>query len=263
MDLNTQIDAINKKTMRISVSAYSAFEDLGLPEQRALARVLPYVLGGRILDIGIGGGRTVNALRAISRDYIGVDYVAEMVDVCRSKFPDARFEYADARSMPQFPDASCDLIMFSWAGICMVDHAGRIAILKEVRRLLKKGGFFIFSSYNINSADATARFYFPEISWTFNPIKMTWSLVNWSRSSVNSLINRLKLHRFEVRTDEYALINDRCHDYSTMLYYIGLENQIKQLRSANFGGDIAAFDGDGNEIVTDTTHGAITYAARA
>ena len=115
---HVMIDALNQRTMSSVVSEYSAIagESLGMAERSALSSILPKVKNKRILDIGVGAGRTVAALREISADYVGVDYVQEMVDHCRSRFPGVRFEKADARSLPQFADASFDLIVFDWDG---------------------------------------------------------------------------------------------------------------------------------------------------
>jgi hypothetical protein len=40
--------------------------------------------------------------------------------------------------------------------------------------------------------------------------------------------------RHDVRLPDYSIINDRCHHYTIMLYYISLENQRKQLEAAGF-----------------------------
>ena len=50
----------------------------------------------RILDIGVGGGRTAGSFRPIASDYIGIDYTPEMVKLCRTNHPDLRFEHMDA-----------------------------------------------------------------------------------------------------------------------------------------------------------------------
>lgn len=260
MTSNAQIiDDINRHTMRASVNIYTGFETLGPPEQSAMASVSDRIRGGRILDIGVGGGRTVKALLELSADYIGIDYVDEMVQACRAKFPGTKFEHADARAMPQFADTSFDLIVFAWAGICMVDHAGRIAILKEIRRLLKPGGFFIFSSYNRNSPEYRASFVFPKLELTANPVKLAARALAFAGNLSRSARNRLKFRAHEIRTDEYAIINDKCHDYRTMLYYITLQNQYKQLRQAGFAGDVHAYDNRGQEITADTIDDSITY----
>src|SRR5688572_19181077 len=40
-----------------------------------------------LLDIGVGGGRTVPLFRAVSSEYVGIDYVPEMIEVARERFP--------------------------------------------------------------------------------------------------------------------------------------------------------------------------------
>jgi len=256
------IDAIektNRFAMRTAVGAYTKFDGLEPAEENALREVSERVRGGRILDLGVGGGRTVDALLKISSNYVGVDYIPEMVAACKIKFPHTKFEFADARSMPKFEDKSFDLIVFSWAGICMVDHIGRITILNEVRRLLKKGGFFIFSSYNKNSPALNTPFELPALHWTTNPLKMALQLAAFSRDLAVRVRNRLMLRRHEIHTTEYSIINDKCHDYHTMLYYISLHEQSKQLSRAGFSGEIRAYDSSGQEIIGDNREDSILY----
>lgn len=73
-----------------------------------------------------------------------MDYVCEMVTECQRKFPDVRFEHGDARDLSRYEDGSFYLVMFSLNGISMVDHQGRMKILKEVYRILAPGGSFLF-----------------------------------------------------------------------------------------------------------------------
>lgn len=255
------VDIINQRTMRSAVFEYSSIvgEGLNAQERAALASVIEEIRGKRILDIGIGAGRTVRALRAISADYVGVDYVQEMVDHCRSQFPGARFERVDARSMTQFDDGSFDLVFFSCNGISMVDHDGRMAILKEVRRILSSRGAFIFSTCNRDSPQYEAIFRFPELQWTRNPAKL---LVRWGRFLVQSIYrvaNRLRYRSHEIRAVDYAIINDVCHHYRTMLYFISAGDQCRQLASAGFNGEISLYDLSGALVHGTTRDGTIAF----
>ena len=78
------VDIINAGTMRNSVSHYSGNIELTKSESAALD-FLAGTKVGSILDIGVGAGRTVAALRNISDEYIGVDYVNEMIVECKKK----------------------------------------------------------------------------------------------------------------------------------------------------------------------------------
>jgi SAM-dependent methyltransferase len=62
--------------------------------------------GSRILDIGVGGGRTTPILSKHAKQYIGIDYADAMVHVCRKKFPNLRFYTMDASDLSEFSDLS-------------------------------------------------------------------------------------------------------------------------------------------------------------
>jgi SAM-dependent methyltransferase len=234
MSVISPMDQLNRQTMKLSADVYAGYDEIGLQERLALESVAELVKNKRILDIGVGGGRTTPALLKLSTDYIGVDYVQEMVDRCRDRFPGVRFEHADARAMPQFSDHSFDFIVFAWSGICMVDHAGRLAILAEVRRLLAPGGVFLFSTYNRNSVEHDQLFVFPGFLFTLNPIKLALRSARFLVDTARCARNRLRFKKMESATAEYSIINDKCHNYQTMLYYITLDEQLKQLERSGF-----------------------------
>ena len=231
-------------------------------EAAALNAISNEVRDKRILDLGVGAGRTVKALREISRDYIGIDYVAEMVAECRSRFPGVRFEEGDATDLPQFEDNSFSLIMFSCNGICMVGHEGRLAILKEAYRLLAPGGTLIFSTCNRDSSSYKAFFRFPFFQFTKNPIRLAGRIMLFLYSTCIGMINRARFIRLEKRHPAYSIINDVCHNYSTMFYYISLESQHAQLESIGFQNGAVAFDQSGQMISGNTTDNSFTILAR-
>jgi len=135
------IDSINMRTMRSSAAAstYTHSEGLTPVEQAAFGRVAAAARGKPILDIGFGGGRTVDPLLAISTDYLGIDYCQEMVDACRRKHPGVRLQLADARDLSQLQPDSIALAVFRCNGIGMVNHADRLVILAQVHRVLRLG----------------------------------------------------------------------------------------------------------------------------
>jgi len=263
MKARSIVDSLNQRTMSSVVDEYSAIatESLGIAETNALASIVSKVRNKRILDIGVGAGRTVPGLREISADYVGVDYVQEMVDHCRSKFPGVRFEKADARSMPQFADRSFDLIVFACNGISMVDHEGRLAILKEVRRLLAPGGFFVFSTCNRNSPEHRELFTLPKLPRTSDPVRFVVRALRFLAQTAYRLLNRLRYKKHEVSADEYAIVNDVAHHYRTMLYFITLAAQRQQLKAMGFDYDAPAYDLRGNLVVDDSADGTLTLVA--
>jgi SAM-dependent methyltransferase len=261
MSTGGTIDAINQRIMSTVVADYSWRDDFHDSERAALGAIVEAVKGSRILDLGVGAGRTVKGLRELSRHYVGVDYVQEMVDHCRKRFPGVRFERGDARSMPQFADESFDLVVFSCNGICMVDHAGRMRIFSEVRRLLAPGGHFVFSTSNRNDPNA-GRFRLPGLRFTPHPIKLGVRTWRFAVNSTASIVNRLRLKPSEVHTNDYAILNDRSHYFGTMNYFITLQKQLTQLREHGFHHEPHVFDELGRPVVDDTTHGTMTFVAR-
>ena len=243
------------------VEEYQWDDELELQERIALATVAEKSTDQPILDLGVGAGRTVKGLLSISRNYTGVDYVPEMVDHCRQEFPGVRFEKADARSLSQFQDQSFALVFFSCNGIAMVDHEGRLAILKEVLRVLKPGGSFVFSTVNLNSPKARRFFAWPSYQRTTQPLKAMVRSVRFLRHVAIRVVNRCRFKRHEVHAATYAILNDVSHDYTTFLYFITLENQRRQLRDAGFVDGATVFDLSGRQVETDTTDGTMTIVA--
>jgi SAM-dependent methyltransferase len=130
-----------------TVAHYLEAEGLQPCEEQIFGRFLKP--GGAVLDLGVGGGRTTPFLSATAARYVGVDYVASMVEACRRRFPQLDFITADARHMPVFADGEFDSVVFSFNGIdTMGTDADRARCLKEIARVLRPKGRFIFSSHN-------------------------------------------------------------------------------------------------------------------
>lgn len=129
------------------VAEYAELGGLSPPEAHLVERYLSP--GMDILDLGVGGGRTVPALRALARRYVGLDYAEGMVSICRERYPGLEFVVGDASDLSQFPDGSFDAVVFSFNGIdCLYPDAARAGCLRECRRVLRPGGVFIFSTHN-------------------------------------------------------------------------------------------------------------------
>ncbi len=247
--------------MRCSVSSYASKEALTDAELAAFEHIGD-IEEAPVLDLGMGGGRTVTALRKFSKNYTGLDYVEEMVEECQQKFPGVCFEKGDARDLSKFPDNCFSTVLFSMNGISMVDHQGRMQILTEVHRVLSPGGTFLFSTYNQENKAYRALFQFPEFNRTKNPIRMGVRVLKYSRILFLMAYNRYRLKKFEFYSDEYAIVNDKCHHYATMLYYISKPKQLEQLDSVGFDSSrVLAYDLAGKKIVNNTLDDSIFYVA--
>jgi SAM-dependent methyltransferase len=126
---------------------YSALRDLTACEAMLFKK---YVQPGmRILDVGVGAGRTTEFLAEASSFYVGLDYSMDLLLAARKRFHDSIFVLGDAAEISMFPDSFFDLIVFSFNGL---DHlqtdSSRIGCLKKCADLLRTGGRFILSRHN-------------------------------------------------------------------------------------------------------------------
>lgn len=110
----------------------------------------------KILDIGCGAGRTTfNMYKLGYTNIIGFDYSINMISACNrlKKVYNANLDFicGDAKSMP-FQDSTFDVCIFSFNGLMSIPQIDeRFKVFKEVFRLLKSNGIFIFTTHNIKN----------------------------------------------------------------------------------------------------------------
>jgi SAM-dependent methyltransferase len=201
------------------VREYEEVRDIQVPEAYFFARFADLIRNQRVLDLGCGGGRTARALGPLSSGYLGTDLSPAMVASASRRIPALRFEQLDARDMSRHETGSFDFALFSYNGIDSLDHEGRLRVLAEVRRVLKPGGVFVFSSHNRKFPHMK-----PRPMWCRNPITL---LKNAAIFGVHfRRWNRLR--RLEVRADEYEIRSDPAHDFRFLSYCIDKESQVRQ-----------------------------------
>uniref|UniRef100_B8HJK2 Methyltransferase type 11 n=1 Tax=Cyanothece sp. (strain PCC 7425 / ATCC 29141) TaxID=395961 RepID=B8HJK2_CYAP4 len=180
----------------------------------------------KMLDIGVGGGRTTQHFSPLVKEYVGIDYSRAMITACQKRFPlssPARmFEVGDARQMSQFPDHSFDFIFFSFNGIDSLSHADRLKVFQEVRRVGKPGGYFFFSSHNLQGLEQ-------QLNWrnqvNFNPLS---SYVNLIMLALLRFCNR-SMSLDQIKQSDHAMIQDESHNFRLKQYYVRPVEQIRQL----------------------------------
>jgi ubiquinone/menaquinone biosynthesis C-methylase UbiE len=122
---------------RQSIFAYSSLRDgeATIPE---LIRCPP---GQALLDVGCGNGLWLDIARRESKPglAVGVDLSFGMVQVVRTRLPDAPTAQGDAMALP-FRDDAFDTIFALW----MLYHVPtKASALAEIRRVLRPGGRLI------------------------------------------------------------------------------------------------------------------------
>jgi SAM-dependent methyltransferase len=216
---------------RSIVSQYVTATDLTSTEERLLARYRANIAGGRVLDLGVGGGRTTPYLTGLATSYIGVDFSTAMVAACRQRYPRLEFRQGDARDLSAFPEDHFDFVLFSFNGIDYVGHDDRARVLKQVARVLRPGGIFVFSSHNLK---AVPRATF--LHETFR-VGLSWKPVNSAKAIVRvglGLFNYARNAPAQQRTADHAILTDPAHGFVLRTYYITAEAQRRKLVAAGF-----------------------------
>ena len=114
------------------------------------------VSGKKVLDLGCGTGRTTKPIKENGADVMGVDISAAMVEKARGLHPDIDFEVMNALHL-DFPDNFFDLVFFSFNGLDNLHPVSkRLEAMKEIKKVLKKGGIFAYSSHNSLALPRTA-----------------------------------------------------------------------------------------------------------
>ncbi|MBM7050067.1 MULTISPECIES: class I SAM-dependent methyltransferase [Rhizobium] len=217
-------------------------------ERVAFAIAAPRAGRARILDIGVGGGRTAGLLRPIASDYVGVDYTPEMVELCRTNHPDLRFEHMDARDLSAFADASFDLVVFSYNGIDSVDAPGRLAVLSEAARVLASGGAFVFSTFHRGWHGFERRVDYRRLEWTPNPVRLGLRTLRYVEGRVSGTLRQRRLKPLEQRDGEHAILLHGAHDFGVMVYATTPAQVQSQLAEAGFAMPALLLDLDGKAI---------------
>lgn len=210
-------------------------------ERILLERIRREYVHGDVLDIGVGGGRTVPLLNRGEGRYVGIDFVPELINAARKRFPEVDLRVGDARHL-DFPDACFDVAVFSINGLDAVSHADRASALREIRRVLRPGGAFVFSTHNSDGPGPHER------PWGLPPMT-----VRQPRSSARALLRRatrfqksMKNYRASVAKRDigpnWIVTGSGAHDFGLVVHYTTAPALEADLRESGFTGPIELWD---------------------
>lgn len=225
----------------VIVDLFRSETGLCLGEKHILDSFKDEIKDQSLLEIGAGGGRITPSLFALTQDYIGIDCSRSMLEAARKQLPAAKFIVCAAEDMSTFENERFATVVFWGNGIDEVEHGRRILILKEIIRVLRKGGIFLLSSHNLDWGG---------LSGLVRSAASSDSLSSRFVGIPRSLWQRLECRVIR----SYARFSNRDYgmvplhwvglNITTPVYHISSEAQIKQLMKAGFA-QIQAFTSGG------------------
>jgi SAM-dependent methyltransferase len=110
-------------------------------DEPAVDAILDTLPVGDALDAACGTGRFTVKLAARGHRVIGVDSSPEMLDVARSKLPNAELHLGELTDLP-LPDASVDLVV---CGLALAHVPDLTPVMAEFARVVRPGGHVVIA----------------------------------------------------------------------------------------------------------------------
>lgn len=201
--------------------------------------------GKRVLDLGVGTGRTTAVLASCAAHYVGVEISDAMLETAREHFPRVDLRRLDIRDIGQLPGASQDYILASFAVLDVFEHEERRAVIAAARELSRPRGLFVFSFHNLCWRLAGKP---PQTPSSLNPVRWARDL----RQYVIGMRNYLALASLEHRGEDHAMLRDMAHQWSGVFHYATPQAQIAEVEALGF--EVTAMIGaNGREMARDET----------
>ena len=170
-----------------------------------------------ILDLGCGAGRTtINMYKQGYKNIEGLDISDKFIDFaksyCKANNLDINFILGDATKLDFAKDNSYDAVIFSYNGMqCIPGKKNRDNVIKEVYRVLKSGGLYIFTAHNRDDS---------------GPFQYIWDeeLEKWKNGTQDKDL--------EMYGDRYAI--NQSNGERVFLHFSGLEEMKEFIKQENF-----------------------------
>jgi SAM-dependent methyltransferase len=161
-----------------------------------------------------------------------MDVSRAMVRRASAVCPGATIVVRDLREIDVYARHSFDAVVAGFNVLDVLDQDDRQAVLAGIGRLLKPEGLLIFSSHNRGHAPAVVG---PvgQLLQDIRHRRVRRALLGLVRLP-RRIANHARLRRLERDEAEYAIVNDVAHDYALAQYYIGRDDQERQLERHGF-----------------------------
>ena len=225
------------------VTAWYADHGLDPAEKRLLLDWESDYAGKRVLDLGVGTGRTTAIVAPSASHYVGIDLSEPMLAEARIRFPTTEFRRMDIRDIASLPRRSLDYILASFAVMDVFEHEERARVIAAARRALRADGLFVFSFHNLRWRDAGKP---PQAPSSLNPLR-------WARDMRQYVIGRrnyLARAHLEKRGEVHAMLRDMAHQWRGVFYYTTPQAQIAEVEALGFEAT-AMIGADGRDMARD------------
>jgi ubiquinone/menaquinone biosynthesis C-methylase UbiE len=222
----------NKNTYNNVSYQYQDIYELQRPEKTIFNILESNLVNMKVLDIGVGAGRTSLYLANKVKEYHGLDYSDEMIELCKNNIcinnENTKYDVCDVRDMNIFNNDTFDLVLFSFNGLDYISHQDRLKALKEIHRVSKEGAYFIFSTHNLQYID---RIFLLRYQFHYKIKRLKEKISFWFKLKYK--YNDVNLYK-KLKESKFAIFNDGAHDFGLLTYYINPKAQIQQLNEEHF-----------------------------
>jgi SAM-dependent methyltransferase len=220
-------------------------------------------LSGRTLEVGCGAGRILGYVAQLGGDAHGIDISPAMVEHCRSRYPAADTRVGDLADIARSAEGPFDVVLALDNVLDVFDDGERRRVLADLSALLAPDGLLIFSSHNLAYVDrgtrrddragapsrgSRARRLLTEVA-SRPPANVARGVARIP----GRIRNRRRLAPLQRRGEGYAILNDSAHDYALLHYYIGRDDQARQLRETGYE-LLECLDTDGRPVGRGDSH---------
>jgi SAM-dependent methyltransferase len=168
-----------------------------------------------------------------------------MVRLTRSRYPDARVEHADARDLSAFADCTFALVVFSFNGIDGLAHEDRPKVHAAVRRVLRPGGLFAYSTHNLDHPSAGR----PPWDRCQLPGHLTVRpLVGWAARLPVRIRSYRRLQALSVRGDGWAILVGASYDFGIVGHYVTLDEALRELQESGYAPAVEVYSTSGAQM---------------
>jgi len=222
-----------------AVDLYSHRSALQGPERAIVNRLGKWLAGRRMLDIGVGGGRTTLHFAPLVATYVGIDYSPPMITACKARIgnemDNITFAVGDVRDLSSFNTGAFDFVLFSYNGLDYIGHDDRLRAFSELHRVCAPSGFVCFSSHNLG--------FVPEL-FRLGPHRPANAYRRARRRLLLMVLRLRNRPRRLLAQDRYAIVHRPPDEFGAMVYYVRPSEQLTQLDRAGLAAvDVYGLDG--------------------